>query len=161
METVRALASAGARVVIANRDLNNAQEVAATLRKETGSEKIEAERLDLASLRSVHEFARNYLAKSRPLNILVNNAGVGGCPLSYTEDGFEMHIGTNHFGHFALTLDLVPALKEGAKKLGKKSRVINVSSLLHMNSDIDFDDINFKKRAYDVITKLYYYFYLT
>ena len=150
IETVKALAKVGARVMIATRDVKRAQEVADEIKKSTGSNKVEVERLDLASLKSVHEFAKSYLAKNRPLHILINNAGICGCPLSYTEDGFEMHIGTNHFGHFALTLDLIPALEQGAKKMGKNSKVINVSSLAHCLSDIDFEDINFKSRPYQV-----------
>ena len=149
-ETVRVLAKAGARVVIGARDVKRAQEVANEIKNSTGSNKIEVERLDLASLKSVHEFARNFLAKNRPLHILVNNAGVMSGPLTYTEDGFESQIGTNHFGHFALTLDLIPALKEGAKQRGKNSRVINLSSIAHVYSDVDVDDINFKNRKYDV-----------
>ena len=150
-ETVRVLAKAGARVVIGARDIKRAQEVADEIKKSTGSNKVEVERLDLASLKSVHEFSKNFLAKNRPLHILVNNAGVMACPLTYTEDGFEMQIGTNHFGHFALTLNLIPALKEGAKQRGKNSRVINLSSIAHANSNVDLDDINFKNRKYDVI----------
>ena len=149
-ETVRALAKAGARVVIATRDLAQAQQAAQTLCKELGTDKIEPELLDLASLKSVHEFTKNFLAKKRPLHLLVNNAAVMACPLSFTEDGFENHIGTNHFGHFALTLDLIPALKEGAKEWGKNARVVNVSSTAHVKSNVLFDDINFKKIPYDV-----------
>ena len=157
VETVRALAKAGARVIIATRNLQQAQEVAQQLSKETGSNKIEAERLDLASLKSVHEFSKNFLAKNRPLHYLINNAGVMACPLSYTEDGFEMQIGTNHFGHFALTMDLIPALKEGAKQSGKNARVVNVSSIAHAMAPVDFDDIHFKTRQYVVsILNLFY-----
>jgi len=58
------------------------------------------------------------------------------CPLSYTKEGLEMQIGTNHFGHFALTIGLLSSLKEAAKLTGKKSRVINVSSLAHVRSDV-------------------------
>jgi len=71
------------------------------------------------------------------------------CPLSYTKDGFETQIGINHFGHFALTLGLLPALKEGAKLSGRNSRVVNLSSLAHIISDVNFDDINFKNRPYN------------
>lgn len=71
------------------------------------------------------------------------------CPKSYTEDGFQMQIGTNHFGHFELTRGLIPALIEGYKTSGRYSRVINVSSLLHAMSDINYEDINFKSREYD------------
>ena len=152
VETVRALAKAGARVVIATRDLPKAQAVAQQLSKETGSNKIEAEKLDLTSLKSIREFSKNFLAKNRPLHYLINNAGVMGCPLTYTEDGFEMQIGTNHFGHFALTMDLIPALKEGAKQSGKNARVVNVSSIAHGMSPVHFDDIHFKSREYTVST---------
>ena len=71
---------------------------------------------------------------------------------SYTVDGFETDFGTNHVGHFALTLDLIPALIEGYKQSGKKSRVVNVSSLVHAYSDIVYDDINFKNREWTIFT---------
>ena len=71
------------------------------------------------------------------------------CPLLYTEDGFEMQFGTNHMGHFALTIGLIPALQAGYKALGKGSRVVNVSSLAHGRQDIDFNDINYKTREYE------------
>ena len=154
VETVKALAQAGARVIIATRNLAKAQAVGRKLSEETGSNKIEAEELDLSSLKSVHEFAKNFLAKKRPLHYLVNNAGVMGCPLTYTEDGFEMHMGTNHLGHFALTMDLIPALKEGARQSGKNARVINVSSHGHSFSNIHFEDIHYKNRPYSVSLSL-------
>ena len=71
------------------------------------------------------------------------------CPLSYTKDGFEMQFGTNHIGHFALTVGLIPALKAAAQFSGRKSRVVNLSSLGHCISDVDFNDINFKTRPYN------------
>ncbi len=149
VETVRALAKAGARVVIATRDMKKAEEVALTLRKETGNEKIEFEHLDLASLKNVRAFVQRYLDMKRPLHILINNAGVMACPQLYTEDGFEMQFGTNHMGHFVLTLGLLPALREGVRNLkGKCVRVVNVSSLAHYFSDIVYEDINFKSREY-------------
>lgn len=84
--------------------------------------------------------------KSNP--IFKSNAGVMACPLSYTKDGFEMQFGTNHIGHFALTVGLIPALKAAAQFSGRKSRVVNLSSLGHCISDVDFNDINFKTRPY-------------
>jgi NAD(P)-dependent dehydrogenase (short-subunit alcohol dehydrogenase family) len=149
IETARALAKAGARVVIGARDLPKAEEVAKKLRDETKNAKIEVEKLELDSLASVNDFVKRYLAKKRPLNILINNAGIMACPLTYTVDGFESQFGTNHMGHFALTVGLLPALKEAAKLTGKKSRVVNLSSIAHARSDIDLNDINFKKRDYD------------
>ena len=75
IETVRALANAGARVIIGARDLTRAEPIAQSLRTETGSNKIELEQLDLASLKSVRDFVKRFLEKKRPLHILVNNAG--------------------------------------------------------------------------------------
>ncbi|CAF0821491.1 unnamed protein product [Brachionus calyciflorus] len=149
VETARALAKAGATVVLAARDMNKLKQVADDLKKTTGNNKIEIEKLELDSLESVNEFVKRYLAKNRPLNILINNAGVMGCPFSHTKDGFELQFGTNHIGHFALTLGLIPALKRGAKSNGRKSRVINLTSLGHVLSDVDLKDPNFKSRAYD------------
>jgi len=153
VETVRALAKAKARVLIATRDMKKAEEVALALRKETGNKNIEFEHLDLASLKNVRAFVQRYLDTKRPLHILINNAGIMACPQWYTEDGFEMQFGTNHMGHFALTLGLLPALREGVKTLnGKFVRVVNVSSVAHTRSDIVFDDINFKHHEYDPMT---------
>ena len=149
VETVRAFAKANARVILAARDLAKAKSVADEIIKSTGNNKVEVEQLDLASLKSVRAFVERYLAKKRHLNILVNNAGIMACPLAYTEDGFESQFGTNHVGHFVLTKGLIPALKEGAKKSGKNSRVISVSSLAHAISDVNLEDPNFKIREYE------------
>ncbi len=114
IETVRALATAGARVVLAARNRAQADDVAATLRTETGNQAIEVGIVDLASLASVREFVAGYLALARPLHILINNAGVMATPQSYTPDGFELQFGTNHIGHFALATGLMPALRRRA-----------------------------------------------
>eukprot|EP00659_Diplonema_papillatum_P008708 gene8708-13476_t len=95
-------------------------------------------RLDLASLGSIKAFAAALAAKHRAVDCLVNNAGVMNCPLTRTEDGFEMQMGTNHFGHFALTLRLLPLLARA-----EQARIVNVSSVVAMLSfGIDWDDIN-------------------
>jgi NAD(P)-dependent dehydrogenase (short-subunit alcohol dehydrogenase family) len=143
VETVRALAAAGARVVLAARNEGLAHDVAAALAADTGG-KVEAWLLDLASLRSVRAFAERYLRASRPLHILINNAGVMATPQSYTEEGVELQFGTNHLGHFALATALLPALRAAAN-----ARVVALSSIGHRRSDIDFDDINFRTRPYD------------
>lgn len=149
IETARALAQGGARLTLAARDMEKLESVADDIRQYTGNQSVETEKLELDSLSSVDEFVKRYLAKKRPLHLLINNAGVMACPKTYTKDGFELQFGTNHMGHFALTLGLIPALKQGAESSGRKSRVISVSSLAHIFADIDFDDINFKKRNYD------------
>ena len=149
VETARALAKAGARVVIGARNLQKAEPVAKDIRETTKNPNVEVEKLDLGSLASVNEFVKRYLEKKRPLHILINNAGVLETVKSYTVDGFETDFGTNHVGHFALTFGLIQALIEGYKQSGKKSRVVNVSSLGHAFSDIVYDDINFKNREFN------------
>ncbi|KXZ46560.1 hypothetical protein GPECTOR_42g769 [Gonium pectorale] len=99
---------------------------------------VEVRLLDLASLDSVRRFVAAWEAEKRPLHILVNNAGVftiGGAapaPRSETKDGFEMHIGSNHLGHFALTLGLLPSLRRGGSATDPRVRIVNVSSSYHM-----------------------------
>lgn len=149
IETARALAKAGARVVIGARDIPKAQAVAKDIIETTKNAKVEVEKLELDSLASVRDFVKRYLDKKRPLNILINNAGIMANPLTYTVDGFESQFGTNHMGHFALTVGLIPALKQGHIKSGKNSRVINLSSIAHARSNIDLNDVNFQKRNYD------------
>jgi NAD(P)-dependent dehydrogenase (short-subunit alcohol dehydrogenase family) len=144
VETVRALAVAGARVVLAARNRAQADSVAATLRDETGSALIEVGELDLASLASVRAFVDGYLATGWPLNILINNAGVMATPQSATADGFELQFGTNHLGHFALATGLLPALRAAGT-----ARVVSLSSIGHRRSDVLWDDINFGRRPYD------------
>jgi NAD(P)-dependent dehydrogenase (short-subunit alcohol dehydrogenase family) len=129
--TVRALARAGARVVLAVRDTDKGRAAAATMPGET-----EIRRLDLASLASIREFAA---AWEGDLDLLINNAGVMVPPLTRTTDGFELQFGTNHLGHFALTNLLLGDITE---------RVVTVSSTGHRFGEIDFDDLNWERRPY-------------
>ncbi|MFC0544847.1 SDR family NAD(P)-dependent oxidoreductase [Kutzneria chonburiensis] len=142
--TTRALASAGAQLVLAGRNEVKGAAKAAELRAATGNGAIEFGALDLGSLASVAVFVRDFLATGRPLHILVNNAGVMACPLAYTDDGFETQFGTNHLGHFALTTGLLPALRAAGD-----ARVVALSSRAHRRGDIYFDDPNYRRRAYD------------
>jgi NAD(P)-dependent dehydrogenase (short-subunit alcohol dehydrogenase family) len=126
--TVEALAGAGAHVVLAVRDPARGEAAAAGV---NGS--VEVRRLDLADLASVREFAA---AWSGDLDLLVNNAGVMNIPESTTKDGFEMQIGTNHLGHFALTNLLLPHITD---------RVVTVASGAHRmpgSPRIHFDNLN-------------------
>jgi NAD(P)-dependent dehydrogenase (short-subunit alcohol dehydrogenase family) len=127
----RALARAGARVVLAVRDTDKGQAAAATMPGET-----EVRRLDLASLASIREFAAGW---DRDLDLLINNAGVMVPPLTRTADGFELQFGTNHLGHFALTNLLLGDIT---------GRVVTVSSTGHRFGEIDFDDLNWERRPY-------------
>ncbi|XP_072015689.1 retinol dehydrogenase 11-like [Amphiura filiformis] len=141
-ETARDLAARGARVILACRDVGKAQKAADYVKESTGNENIIIRKLDLASLASVRQFAKEILEEESRLDILINNAGIMMCPQWETEDGFEMQMGTNHFGHFLLTMLLLDLIKKSAP-----SRIINLSSLGHnfAKDGIDFEDIHYKK----------------
>ena len=142
VETARALASAGADVTLAVRDLKVGSRKAADITEATGNAKLHVALLDLSDQRSVAAFTANW---SGPLHILVNNAGVMALPdLQRTAEGWEMQFATNHLGHFALALGLHDALT-----LAGDARVVSLSSRGHMRSPVIFDDINFSNRPYD------------
>jgi NAD(P)-dependent dehydrogenase (short-subunit alcohol dehydrogenase family) len=124
-------AGAGARVVLAVRDLDKGKAAATTMLGET-----EVRRLDLASLESVREFAD---AWQGDIDLLINNAGVMVPPLSRTAEGFELQFGTNHLGHFALSNLLLEHVT---------GRVVTVSSTAHRMGSIDFDDLNWERKPY-------------
>ena len=129
--TARALAAAGATVVLAVRDVGKGERVAATITGHT-----EVRELDLASLASVRAFAAVWTGD---LDILVNNAGIMMVPEGRTTDGFERQIGTNHLGPFALTNLLLPRITD---------RIVTVSSNAHERGRIDLDDLNWERRPY-------------
>jgi NAD(P)-dependent dehydrogenase (short-subunit alcohol dehydrogenase family) len=126
-----ALAGAGAHVVLAVRDVAKGQAAAASMPGDT-----EVRPLDLASLASVRAFAAGW---EGGLHLLINNAGVMVPPRSRTADGFELQFGTNHLGHFALANLLLEHVT---------GRVVTVSSTGHRFGTIDFDDLNWERRAY-------------
>ncbi|HZR83386.1 MAG TPA: SDR family NAD(P)-dependent oxidoreductase [Candidatus Binatia bacterium] len=145
LETARALAAAGAAVVLAARDR---EKTAAALRALADggipAARLATAELDLASLASVRRCAAAILAAHPRIDLLVNNAGVMATPFGRTADGFEMQLGTNHLGHFLLTCLLAPALVAGAP-----ARVVNLTSQGHVMSDVDWDDPMFERRPYD------------
>ncbi|MBY0275668.1 SDR family oxidoreductase [Candidatus Binatia bacterium] len=139
-EAARQMARKGAHVILACRDTGKAREAVAQIHTLQPSASLEAMQLDLASLESVHRFARDFAAKGIPLDVLCNNAGVMAIPRRTTAEGFEMQLGTNHLGHFALTgLLLEPLLAAPA------ARVVTVSSTAHKPGRIDFDDLQGEK----------------
>jgi NAD(P)-dependent dehydrogenase (short-subunit alcohol dehydrogenase family) len=143
VETARALAARGAHVIGAARDLRKAEtamEPAWESAKNGGG--VELIALDLASLASVRACADKLLAAGKPLDLVINNAGVMACPLSRTADGFEMQFGTNYLGHFVLVNRIASLLRSGA-------RVVALSSSGHRFADVDLDDPNFERTAYD------------
>ncbi len=143
-ETARALASKGASVTIAARDIARAEATATDIRASTGNVNVDVNELHLDKPASVRAFATKFLRNNDSINLLINNAGVMACPLSRTEEGWEMQFATNYLGHFLLTCLLSPALIAGAP-----ARVVNLSSAVHLRSGIDFDDIHFNNREYD------------
>ena len=146
IETVKALAGAGAEVVIAVRKRDLGEAASAEVNAAVGAERASVGMVDLADLSSVAAFALAW--GDKPLNLLINNAGVMACPLTYTADDLEMQIGTNHFGHFALGMGLARALMNGAED-GRASRLVSLSSIGHLRGGIDFDDPHYRHRAYD------------
>lgn len=147
VETARALALAGAEVIIAARKPELGEEVANQINEEAGMKRASFGMLDLSSFEAIRHFAHRW--GDRHLDILINNAGVMACPLSRTADGLEMQIGTNHFGHFLLSALLAPNLVAAAKASGKRSRLVSLSSIGHRRSGIHFDDPNYHTRPYD------------
>ncbi len=126
LETARALAGAGATVVMAARNREKAVDAEASIRRGAPDAALEVVALDLGSLASVREAARGILASHDSIDILVNNAGVMGIPERKTVDGFEMQFGVDHLGHFALTALLMPALLRA-----EAARIVTVTSTAH------------------------------
>ncbi|NUR95225.1 MAG: SDR family NAD(P)-dependent oxidoreductase [Kribbellaceae bacterium] len=141
VETVRALARAGAEVTLAVRNTAAGERVAGQIIEETGNSHVFAAPIELADRASVRAFARSW---SGPLHILVNNAGVMAEPLNRTPEGWEHQFATNHLGHFGLALGLYEALAAAGS-----ARIVSVSSSAHHYSDVVFDDIHFENRPYD------------
>ena len=142
IETARALASAGASVTITGRSQEKIDAALATLQSQLPEAQFDGEELELASQSSVAAAAKRIVARSQPIHLLINNAGVMMCPEGQTDDGFETQFGTNHLGHFAWTAGLMPALAQNA-------RVVTLSSGAHAFGTCDVDDLNWKKRDYD------------
>ncbi len=133
-ETAKALAQAGATVVLACRDVGRGAAAAERLSRAAPRATVEVDALDLSDLASVQAFAENWTG---PLDLLINNAGVMAPPRwKATVDGFELQMGTNHLGHFALTGRLLPALLAA-----RRPRVVTVSSLAHRRAELNFDDL--------------------
>ena len=134
------LARAGAEVILAGRSPGPASESLDRIRAQVPNAKIRFELCDLASLASIESFAGKLLAEARPINILVNNAGVMMPPRRLTtKDGFELQFGTNYLGHYALTARLLPLLRAG------QARVVNLSSISANPASIHFDDLQFER----------------
>jgi NAD(P)-dependent dehydrogenase (short-subunit alcohol dehydrogenase family) len=139
------LARAGAEVIMPVRNQDKGAAVAEGIRTGVDGAKVSTRPLDLSSLTSVTDLVTTLSAEGRPINILVNNAGVMRPPArQVTQDGFELQWGTNHLGHFALTLGLMPLLREG------HARVTHQTSVAARKGTVNWEDLNYE-HSYDVM----------
>ncbi|WP_341203144.1 SDR family oxidoreductase [uncultured Sphingomonas sp.] len=138
LEDARALARAGCDTIIAGRNPGKGAKAVEHIREESPSAKIRFELLDLADLGSVAACGARLSEELDRLDILINNAAVMVPPeRKVTADGFELQLGTNYFGHFALTAHLLPLLRKS-----RAGRVVSVSSVAALQGKVDFDDLN-------------------
>ena len=137
LETTKILATAGATVIVAARDIEKAK------KNLQGILNVELEIMDLMNPDSIDAFAQKFLASGRPLHLLINNAGIMWVPLRRDSRGIESQLATNYLAQFQLTTRLWPALKKAGG-----ARVINVSSYGHQMASFNFDDPNFLHREY-------------
>jgi NAD(P)-dependent dehydrogenase (short-subunit alcohol dehydrogenase family) len=134
----RALAGAGADVIMAVRSQAKGEAAIDEIGKTVSTAKLTLKSLDLASLKNVAALGEELTGEGRPIDILINNAGVMTPPhRETTDDGFELQFGANHLGHFALTGHLIPLLRAASA-----ARVVTVSSIAATQSDLNFDDAN-------------------
>ena len=141
METAKTLAIAGATVIVPSRDVDKAK------KNLVGIPNIVIEQMDLMSPTSIDKFSENFIASGRPLNILINNAGIMWVPLRRDSRGIESQLATNYLAQFQLTARLWPALKKA-----NGARVVNVSSQGHQFAPFNFDDPNFQHRDYETLS---------
>ena len=146
--TARELARAGARVVLACRNLAKGEAARREIEAVAPGAPLELEELDLSSLDSIRAFAERLRSANDRLDLLINNAGVMATPRRRTADGFELQFGTNHLGHFALTGLLI-----GSMEGREDARVVTLSSTAHRTGRISFDNLGgerhyFRWRAY-------------
>lgn len=136
------LARHGAHVLLGCRSEQKAQDAVARLRAAVPDAKADFVLLDMASLRSIRDFAASFASSGLALDLLINNAGVMALPKrELTEDGFERQFGTNHLGHFALTGLLMPHILRAPAP-----RVITVASLAHQGGKIEFDNLQSERK---------------
>ncbi|WPT13480.1 Retinol dehydrogenase 13 [Picochlorum sp. SENEW3] len=149
-ETAKSLLNQGYNVIIGCRDESKGQAAKKRL------DEVEAPGhpgtcevgvFDLARLSSVRDYSKRVLDEGKPIDILLNNAGVMACPEMRTNENFEYQFGVNHLGHFLLTYKLMPLVEAAARQSGD-ARIINVASSAHYPGTIDFDDLQWQQKEY-------------
>ncbi len=143
-EATRVLAGKNATVIMAVRNIKKGESVANEIRVEFPTAEVMVRELDLTSLASIKTFSDGIIRDYKRLDMLINNAGIMVCPYAKTRDGFEIQMGTNHLGHFALTGHLMPLLRKT-----EGSRIAATSSVAHKLGNIDFSDIHWENRKYN------------
>ena len=143
LETAKVLAGKNATVIMAVRNLNKGHTAIDIIKSRYPTAQVIAMELDLAALSSIKAFVDKFKETHSRLDLLINNAGVMVPPYQKTADGFELQMGTNHLGHFALTGLLMDLIKQTPN-----SRIVNVSSMAHKGGNIDFDDLQWEKRKF-------------
>ncbi len=145
-QTTLKLARAGYTVVMACRSLDKAEAARAEIESQVPGARLDLLPLDLSQLASVRAFVEAFAERYGRLDLLVNNAGIVGVPLTYNDDGYELHLATNYLGPFALTGLLLPFFDAG-----QPGRIVNVGSLAHRLGKLPLEDINWKGEvpAYD------------
>ncbi|MCH9657314.1 SDR family NAD(P)-dependent oxidoreductase [archaeon] len=143
-ESIKHFSAKGAQTILACRNIKNGKSAKGRILEEHPNAKIDVMNLDLADLESIHSFVKKFNETHSELDVLLNNAGII-CPYKKTKDGFEIQIGINHLGHFALTGLLLHNLKNS-----KGSRVVNVSSIGHKSGKMNFDNFMFEKGGYSM-----------
>lgn len=142
-ETARALAAKGAHIIASGRDATKLAAAADELAELTKA-RIDMLVCDLASLASVRAAGEEARGRFPKIDVLINNAGVMAAPFGHTADGFETQFGTNHLGHFALTAELMPLIRNG-----ERQRIVNLSSRGHHFAPVDLEDPHFARREYN------------
>ncbi|MFW2489713.1 oxidoreductase [Clostridium chromiireducens] len=147
-ETALEMTRAGAEVIMAGRNKDKGEEAIRKIKKINPNGNIRFEKLDLADLASIEIFGERMRSQLKSLDILINNAAVMAPPKRLvTKDGFELQMGTNYFGHFALTAHMLPLLKKG-----NKPRVITLSSVAHLSGVMNFDDLQAEHNYKPMVT---------
>lgn len=144
-ETTLALVKKGAKVIMACRSLSKADIAKEKIQQHVPNADLEVMEIDLSSLQSVRKFAKDYQDTYDTLDVLINNAGVMAPPFSKTEDGFELQLGANYLGHFLLTGLLLDTIVKTPQ-----SRIVTLSSLVHKDGKINFDDLQ-SENKYDAM----------
>ena len=143
-EAAKMFAEKNAEVVLTSRSIEKGETARRSILLKSPVANINVMQLDLADLKSVHQFADSFKSEYSKLDVLLNNAGIMWCPYAITKDGFESQMGTNHFGHFALTGLLLELIRNTSN-----SRVVNVSSLGHKRAKWNPEKVMMDKNDYD------------